>query len=93
MRRRLVIALSLALLLPLQHRLWVSDDGVIGTRGLQQKLASMQADIAKRRSRNATMEAEVADLKAGGPAIESYARSTLGMVRPGETFYLVVSAR
>jgi cell division protein FtsB len=36
------------------------------------------------------LEAEVADLKAGGPAIEAYARYTLGMIKPGETFYLVV---
>ncbi len=92
-QRRLTIAVFAAMLLSLQHRLWLSDDGVIGNRQQQARLADLQAMVAKQRSRNATRAAEVADLKAGGPAIEAYARNTLGMVRPGETFYLVVSAR
>lgn len=93
MQRRLAIALFAAMLLSLQYRLWLSGDGVAGKRTQQIELGKLQAEVAKRRSRNATLEAEVVDLKNGGPAIESYARNTLGMVRPGETFYLVVSAR
>jgi len=92
-QRRLVIALLIVVLASLQHRIWVSDDGVVGNRIQQARLAAMKAEVARQHSRNATLQAEVDDLKAGGPAIEAYARNTLGMVRPGETFYLVVSAR
>jgi len=41
--------------------------------------------------RNSVLEAEVADLHNSGAAIEAHARSELGMIRKGETFYLVVA--
>jgi cell division protein FtsB len=46
---------------------------------------------AELRKRNAVLDAVVADLRAGGPAIEAQARANLGMIRKGETFYLVVA--
>jgi cell division protein FtsB len=81
-----VFALMLA---NLQYRLWIGDGGLIDTRRLRAQVVEQQADLTRLHSRNATLEAEVADLKAGGPAIEAYARSTLGMIRPGESFYLI----
>ena len=36
------------------------------------------------------MSAEVEDLKSGETAVEERARSELGMIKPGETFYRVV---
>ena len=38
---------------------------------------------------NASLEAEVQDLKQGLAAAEERARSELGMVAPGETFYQI----
>jgi len=44
-----------------------------------------------RSSRSATrLSAEVEDLKHGEEAIEERARSELGLLKPGETFYQVV---
>ncbi len=40
-------------------------------------------------SRNAGLDAEVRDLKAGGDAVEERARVELGMVKPDEVFYQV----
>ena len=40
--------------------------------------------------RNAELEAEVRDLKSGQAAIEAKARVELGMIKPSETFFLVV---
>lgn len=48
---------------------------------------------AKLKDRNQQMYAEIDDLKAGGEAIEEKARNELGLVKPGETFYRIVSEK
>ena len=73
----------------LQYRLW-GPDGFIRTRQMRMQLTERLAENARLHSRNSTLKAEVDDLKAGGPAIEATARYTLGMIKPGETFFLVV---
>lgn len=75
----------------LQHRMWLSDDGVSETLRLAQAVESQQATNAGLRERNAQLAAEVADLKDGFSALEERARSELGMIAPDETFYQVVS--
>ena len=40
--------------------------------------------------RNQVLAAEVQDLKSGNDAIEERARSELGMIRKGETFFQVI---
>ena len=40
--------------------------------------------------RNAILRAEIKDLKEGLDAVEDIARSELGLIREGETFYLVL---
>lgn len=90
MQRRLVIAVLVMMLAGLQWRLWVSDGGLTHTWRLKSQ-AQMQTEENERlRQRNAALDAEVQDLNSGVAAIEARARSTLGMIRPGETFYLVV---
>ena len=51
----------------------------------------MQDENDALRARNAALDAEVRDLGQGTAAIEARARTTLGMIRDGETFYLVVN--
>jgi cell division protein FtsB len=88
-QRRLTILLLAMMFAGLQYRLF-GPEGFIQTHQMQAQLAERRADNQRLHSRNATLEAEVADLKAGGPAIEATARYTLGMIKPGETFFLVV---
>ncbi|GAC1621584.1 MAG: cell division protein FtsB [Nevskia sp.] len=90
MKRRLSIALLGLLLAGLQYRVWIADGGVFDARQQRVALAQQEAENTRLHQRNATLEAEVADLRAGGAAIETHARNTLGMIRKGETFYLVV---
>jgi cell division protein FtsB len=88
-QRRLTILVLAMMLAGLQYRL-LGPEGVILTHQMQSQLGDRHAENQRLRSRNGTLEAEVADLKAGGPAIEATARYTLGMIKPGETFFLVV---
>ncbi|MDE0854046.1 MAG: cell division protein FtsB [Nevskia sp.] len=91
MKQRLALVALCLVLAGLQYRLWIGDGGVFDSRRLQQAV-DQQADANNQlQLRNAVLEAEVADLRNSGEAIEAHARSELGMVRKGETFYLVVA--
>ena len=88
------LALSLlVVVLGLQHRLWLSGDGVREVSRLAEAVESQKAENEQLVARNQQMIAEVADLKAGMAAIEERARSELGMIGRNETFYQVVPAR
>lgn len=78
------------LLLALQVRLWVSDDGVRSVHRLRQAADSAQAENQQLAVRNGELRAEVEDLKSGQAVVEARARTELGMIRPEETFFLVV---
>lgn len=90
MLRYAVLALLGLLLLGLQGRLWISDDGVRSVRALQQSVDAAQAENLQLAVRNGELRAQVEDLKSGQAAVEALARTELGMIRPEETFFLVV---
>lgn len=85
----LSIALIVALGL-LQWRLWAGDGGVADLRELEQTLAEQQSENERLQQRNQMLENEILDLKNGLEAIEERARSDLGMIRDGETFYMII---
>lgn len=87
--RRPALILLLAMLAGLQFRLWIADGGVTHTHRLGEDLDSQTQEVQRLRDRNAALQAEVDDLKSGSAAIESRARESMGMIRRGETFYLV----
>jgi cell division protein FtsB len=87
---RALIAVLLVLVLVLQFKLWFGDGGLLEVRKLRQEIAVQQEENAALRERNAALEAEVTDLRQGLAAIEERARSELGMVVRGETFYQLV---
>ena len=79
-----------ALVVLLQYRIWLSDDGVREAYRLRTAVDQQVATNLELKRRNDQLAAEVADLKSGMTAIEERARSELGMVGPGESFYQVV---
>ena len=91
MTNRVAVAILGALLLALQWRLWIADGGVSHTHRLKREAAAIGAENEQLRARNAALDAEVRDLGSGVAAIEARARTTLGMIRQDETFYLVVN--
>lgn len=85
----LVVAL-LAVVLLIQYRLWMSPDGVREVMQLRDAVAAQQAENDTLMRRNRELAAEVRDLKQGYVALEERARSDLGMIARGETYYQVV---
>lgn len=81
----------MSLLLWLQYLLWLSDGGVLAMWHLTREIGAQQAENVLLRERNAVLNAEVMDLKGGLAAIEELARSELGMVKKGETFFQVTA--
>ena len=90
MRKVFTVVLTL-MLAALQYRLWIAEGGLAHTHRLRAEAVAQQEVNARLVARNAALDAEIRDLKSGVAAIESRARVTLGMVRDGETFFLVVN--
>ncbi|HEU5399229.1 MAG TPA: cell division protein FtsB [Gammaproteobacteria bacterium] len=89
---RLLPLILLLLLALLQYQLWFGVGSVPDAMRLKSLADAQAAENAALVKRNATLEAEVADLKQGTAAIEERARTELGMVKKGETFYQIVQA-
>lgn len=87
---RLSLVLLVALLAFLQYRLWWGEGGRRSVAALQQQVEQQTHENDGLKQRNAALAAEVEDLKSGEVAVEERARSELGMIKPGETFYRVV---
>ena len=85
-----IIGILMLVLVLLQWRLWVGDGGVQELMQLEQELAAQRAENEALQQRNQMLESEILDLKNGEEAVEERARSDLGMIREGETFYMVI---
>ena len=90
---RLLNWILFLLLLVLQYQLWFADGGLRQDMALSKKVAQQQADNLKLKQHNALLSKDVLDLQQGTQMIEEYARSELGMIKPAESFFLVVQAK
>lgn len=74
----------------LQFQVWLGDNSVRTLNALKNEI-TLQAGINLALSeRNRELEIEIVDLKTGVESIEERARSELGMIEKGETFFLIV---
>ena len=89
---RLLLVVLVGLLAFLQYRLWMGEGGRRSVAALRQQVDAQRRENAGLQQRNDALAAEVEDLKSGEAAVEDRARSELGMIRPGETFYRVVES-
>jgi cell division protein FtsB len=87
---RYAALILLILLIALQVKLWTGQGGIREVWRLEHRVGEQKAENARLRTRNETLQAEVDDLKHGDEAVEERARSELGLLKPGETFYQVV---
>jgi cell division protein FtsB len=85
----LAVALG-ALILLIQYPLWLGKGGWLRAWEMDRQVAAQRDKNAQLQARNATLEAEVNDLKQGTEAIEERARFELGMIRGDEVFFHIV---
>jgi len=84
---KLIISVLTFVLILLQIRLWTGDASIGKIYVLKKEVALQEEKIIKLKERNQTLEAEVQDLKHHLSALEERARTDLGMIRQGESFY------
>jgi cell division protein FtsB len=88
-----ILAIVLVILIAaIQTQLWFGKGGWIRVWDLDRQVEAQRDSNEKLRTRNATLDAEVRDLKTGYDAIEERARNDLGMIRQDEVFYQVIEA-
>ena len=85
-----LVLLLVAVLAMLQFRLWSGEGGRPSVEALEEQVQQQRRENEGLQQRNDALAAEVEDLKSGEAAVEERARSELGMIRPGETFYRVI---
>jgi len=78
------------LLIVLQLKLWVGNGSMHEVENMRAGVKAQAEENAGLQKRNQALSADVEDLKHGEQATEARARSELGLIKPGETFYQVV---
>ncbi len=85
----LIVLLSL-LLIGLQYRLWNGHGSYAQSWQLEKKIQLQKDENERLHARNVFLAAEVQELKQGMETVEERARHELGMLKPGETLYLLM---
>ncbi len=87
---RFFALVGMAVLALLLHQFWFGESGWFAARELAAKVEAEERLTVRYDERNRVLMAEVQALKEGFDAVEARARTDLGMIAEGETFYLVV---
>ncbi len=74
----------------LQYRLWVGEGSLAHIARLEADIKQQRAENERLLDRNKVLAIEVDALKNGSDSVEERAREDMGMIRKGETFYMVV---
>jgi cell division protein FtsB len=91
-RKHLVPAALIVLLVILQGQLWFGRGSVPAVARLTEQLKDQNQQNQQAQLANDRLAAEVRDLKEGLEMVEEKARMELGMVKPNEIFVQVTSA-
>ena len=88
---RLLTAVLFILLLLLLYGLFFGKQNLFDLMEQQARLAQLTEATKVLRERNERIRIDVNDIKTRPGAIERLARSELGLIKPGETFYQIVT--
>ncbi len=88
-----LVAVLVVIIIALQYRLWVGDGSLAQVSRLNAEIQKQQEQNALLVERNRILAEEVKALKTGLDAIEGRARSQMGMIKEGETFYMIIDKK
>lgn len=84
-----IIAILIVIILGLQYRLWFGEGSVEQIVQLQREIDKQKIENASLEERNRVLIAQIRELKEGTESIEAKARTDMGMIKEGETFYFI----
>ncbi len=87
---RIIAAIFVLMTVGLQARLWIGEGSLAHVSGLRVEVDKQISENKQKQRRNEILKAEVMDLRDGLEAIEAKARSELGLIKEGETFFLLL---
>lgn len=87
---KILLTVLTIILLCLQYRLWVGEGSIAHVVRLNDQITIQQSENNALKERNRYLAAEVDALKNGTDGIEERARHQMGMIKEGETFFLIV---
>jgi cell division protein FtsB len=82
--------IMIVLLILLQYRLWNGTGSLSEVNILKKEIQKIKSENEILKERNLSLTEEVVDLKERDEAIEEIARSEMGMIKDGETFYQII---
>lgn len=88
---KILLAVLIVLLTGLQYRLWVAEGSWADVTRLDREIEQQASENERLKERNRRLAIEVRALKNGLDSVEERARQDLGMIREGETFYMMVA--
>ena len=84
---RVLAGIFAGLIVLVQYPLWLGKGGWLKVWDIDRQVSEQKVRNEKLMVRNASLDAEVRDLKQGSEAIEERARYELGMVKQDEVFF------
>jgi cell division protein FtsB len=93
MTARIVALLLVGVIVALQYGLWLGKGSWMRVWEIDRQISVQRQTNETLGARNASLDAEVRDLKEGLGAVEERARSELGMIRNDEIFFQVLDTK
>ena len=87
---RILQGLLIVIILGLQIRLWSGPGSLAEISRLDDAISAQESENVTLQDRNQELLTEVEELKTGTDVIEEMAREDLGLIKEGETFYMIV---
>ena len=87
---KIVLSILSLILIFLQLRLWIGEGRVATIHHLETEIDIQSTKNSTLVNRNEALLKDVNDLKNGLDSLEERARGELGLIKEGETFYLIV---